>query len=148
MAYSFDIPGWKRQEQANRDAYHAQRGWHGPTYQMVTHHQTQEGDAAKPHGVPPGYEHPEPLGGDLLDPGGPRILPVTQQVQHGPDQSRAEAFDREAAAGMAEFYGVLGFKDRRAFGRRHRATDDIRDLDGPQEPYEVRPIDPSRYWSY
>lgn len=111
--------------------------YHGGTHQLRRHEQTQRGDPLKPHGVPPGYEHPQPLGRSVLDPGGPRILPVSQQVQHGPQQSPEEAFEREAreaAAGMHDFYSWIGFKDRRAFGRRYRATNNIEDLDGPQQP--------------
>ena len=80
--------------------------------------------------------------------GAPQALPVTQRVEHGPDQSRAEAFEREAAADLAAYHGFYNWHDRRAEGRRYRNTNWVDELHGPQEPYPVRPIDPSRYWSY
>jgi hypothetical protein len=97
--------------------------WHGATYQMVLSDQQQAGDPLSPHGVPPGYEHPQPLGPDVLDPGGPRILPVSQEVQHGPELSRSAEFDaamREAAE-LGAYHASIGFYDRRFEGRRHRA---------------------------
>lgn len=77
------------------------REWHGATHTMVMSEQTHEGDPLKPHGVPPGYEHPQRLGPDMLDPGGPRIWPVSQEIEHGPERSRRAEFD-EAAQEAAE----------------------------------------------
>jgi hypothetical protein len=119
-----------------RGEYDARNEIPGPTYELRLSEQRQTGDPT-PHGIPSDYAHPQALGRDVLDPGGPRILPVSQKITHGPEQSREEAFDREAreaAAGMVEFFNWLGFRDRRAFGRRYRATDNIEDLDGAQQP--------------
>jgi hypothetical protein len=97
----------------------------GPTYQMRMSRQIQEGDPV--HQIvqqlalrePPGYEHPRRLRGDVLQPGGPRIMPVSQKVSHGADISREAAFDKEAAieaAALAQLYGLMGWKDRRVEG--------------------------------
>jgi hypothetical protein len=63
---------------------------------------------------------------------------VTQEITHGPEQSRNAAF----AQGTAEEFLVLhclhtGFRDRRIEGRRYRQTDNVSELDGPQQPYEI-----------
>jgi hypothetical protein len=79
----------------------------------------------------------------VLDPGGPRILPVTQQVQHGPQQSREDEFEqaiREGVADMATYYGTFIFRDRRLEGPRYRQTSNVSELvDGPQQPYPKTP---------
>lgn len=108
---------------SKRSAPDPRREYHGPTYQMVTHLQQQTGDPLKPHGVPPGYEHPQRLGPDVLDPGGPRILPVGQEIQHGPQQSRAAEFDAatQEAVDLATWHATVGFYDRRFEGRRYRS---------------------------
>jgi hypothetical protein len=90
-----------------------------------------------PHGVPPGYEHPMNLSSLIIE-GAPRILPVTQEIEHGPEQSRNAAF----AQGTAEEFLVLhclhtGFRDRRLEGRRYRGTDNVSDLEGRQVPYDI-----------
>jgi hypothetical protein len=99
------------------------REWHGGTHQLVMHEQTHEGDPLKPHDVPPGYEHPQPLGPDVLDPGGARILPVSQDVQHGPERSRSAEFGaaRQEVANLAAWHASINFFDRRYEGRRHRS---------------------------
>ena len=105
---------------------------------MVMSDQHQSGDALKPHGVPPGYEHPHPLGSDVLDPGGPRILPVTQETTHGSEQNREAAeFDRAVREGIADLaaqHAALGFFDRRFEGRRHRAAA----IYEHQQPYDIK----------
>jgi hypothetical protein len=116
----------------------------GPTHRIEASKQQHEADPVKQIvrqmalRETPGYEHPQRLGSDLLQPGGPRVMPVSQKIQHGPEQSRSEAFelDRQtAAAVLYTAYGLLGWRDRRIEGRRHRPTDLIAELDGPQEPY-------------
>jgi hypothetical protein len=106
------------------------------------------------------YLHLEPLGPDVLDPGGPRVLPVSQAVQHGPQESREaefeqgsrdsfsgppyflEDFDEEfehdirgIAHDVARFHALTGFNDRRIEGRRHRSIDNVTELLGQQRPY-------------
>jgi hypothetical protein len=63
-------------------------------------------------------------------------MPVSQRIEHGPEQSRSREFEREAAA-LAVGYGLMGFKDRRIEGRRYRGTDWVSELDGPQESNRV-----------
>jgi hypothetical protein len=94
------------------------REYHGATHNMVMSEQTQSGDLT-PHGVPPQYAHPQRLGRDVLDPGGPRILPVSQEIEHGPEQSRSAEF--QEAAELGALHASLGFYDRRFEGRRHRS---------------------------
>jgi hypothetical protein len=105
--------------------------WHGSPLRMVMHEPKQTGVTRSPHGVPPGYEHPLPLGPDVLEPGGPRILPVSQKIEYGPEKSREEEFERAVGAGlnyMASYFGDAIFKDRRLEGRRYRETDTVDEL--------------------
>jgi hypothetical protein len=120
----------------------------GPMYEIESSQQRQTGDPMQQIveqlslREPPGYEHPQRLGSDVLQPGGPRVLPVSQKIQHGPEQSCSEAFDREAreaAAVLHTAFGMLGWRDRRFEGRRFRPTDLVAELDGPQEPYPAAP---------
>jgi hypothetical protein len=87
-------------------------------------------------------EHPQRLGRDVLDPCGPRILPVLQQVEHGPQRSREEEFEqalREDAAALHTFHSLNLLNDRRIEGRRHRPTDFLEDLLGTAKvPYETK----------
>jgi hypothetical protein len=130
---SFDIPGLgaaqairQQRRKAGADNYWAQREVAGPVYRMVRSEGRRAGDPGRQLAVrePAGYEHPQRLGSDVLEPAGPRILPVTQHVSDGSEVSREEAFDlavREAAADMAVRHGavptVLGWRDRRLEGR-------------------------------
>jgi hypothetical protein len=125
----------------------------GGAYEMVMHEQRQEGDVLKPHGVPPACVHPQPLGRDVLDPGGPRVLPVSQRAEHGSQLSRQEEFERglrQDGATMAWSYGELGFHDRRIDGRRYRGTNSD-ELLGPQRPYKTKgwqaDIPLEKYWT-
>jgi hypothetical protein len=99
----------------------------------------QSGDPQRhPHGVPANL-------GPALIPiiaGAPRALSVSQRVEHGAIESRSERF-ADAVNGALDVNDALAadflwrtWSDRRHEGRRYRGTDFIRDLDGPQEPYE------------
>jgi hypothetical protein len=94
---------------AERDNKLVRREYHGATHSITT---GMHGDRT-PHGVPPGYEHPQSLTGLIIE-GAPRALPVSQAIQRGPERSRGEAFTQ----GAAEEFLVLhclhgGFRDRR-----------------------------------
>jgi hypothetical protein len=115
----------------------------GPTYQIQASGQTHDGDPTQ-HVVrqlalrePPDYARPQPLGSDVLEPGGPRVMPVSQRIEHGPEHSRSREFQRGSGAALAVGYGLMGFKDRRIEGRRYRGTNWISELDGPQESNRV-----------
>ena len=71
---------------------------------------------------------------DFLEPGGPRILPVSGKVAHGSERSRSEEFDQavQAASELGTWHALLGYRDRRFDGRRYRPT---WNGDGPQDPY-------------
>jgi hypothetical protein len=136
------------------------REWHGATYSISpSDHDRHGGDplAQVVRNEPPGYtnrqaierwcrawsdEHPQRLGRDVLDPGGPRILPVSQAVPNGPERSREEEFEqalREDAGALHTFHSLNVFNDRRVEGRRHRPTDFVEDLLGSaQVPYDNR----------
>lgn len=103
----------------------------GGNHKIVMHEQDQSGDPLKPHGVPPGYEHPQRLGRDVLDPGGPRIWPVSQAIEHGPQKSRRAEWNEaiQEAAPPGAFHTGTTFFDRRSEGRRHRSG-----CGEPQEP--------------
>ena len=122
QATNFGLPTEPVRPSTKRPSPDPRHETHGATYEMVTHLQQQTGDPLKPHGLPPGYEHPQPLGPDVLDLGGPRIWPVTQEITHGPKQGRREEFDAatQEAVDLAASHAVLGFYDRRYEGRRHR----------------------------
>jgi hypothetical protein len=122
-----------KQRRANQDNYWVRREVPGPTYRMATSDQRQEGDPVRQLALrePSGYEHPERLGSDVVEPGGPRILPVSQDVPQGQKMSRNTESER-AAAELGALHHALGFRDRR-FG--YRPTDNVAELDGPQEPY-------------
>jgi hypothetical protein len=96
MANSFAIPGWaESQRRAEGDQAAVRREWHGATYGIEEwskgrHDRDPEHQIA--HREPPGYQHPQHLGPDVLDPGGPRILPVKQRIEHGPHRDREEEF--------------------------------------------------------
>jgi hypothetical protein len=156
---------WKRQpvdrkarttlaRQRNEDVSHEVLG---ASYEFVMSEGRHAGDPIKrPQGVPAAWAHPQRLGPDVLQPGGPRILPVSQEVEHRPEQSREEAFWawalRQDGATLAEFYGDLGFRDRRVSGRRYRGTENVDELFAPQESNRVkgwqRDLPLSRYLQY
>jgi hypothetical protein len=115
----------------------------GPTYEIQASTQRHAGDPTQ-HVVkqialrePEAYAHPQPLRGDVLWPGGPRVLPVSQQIEHGPEQSRSREFERGSAAALAAGYGLLAWKDRRIEGRRYRRTNWLSELSGPQASNRV-----------
>jgi hypothetical protein len=125
---------------SGRGSYDHTKEWHGPSYQMLMSDQRQEGDPGKvPPGLPPGYRRPMSVM-DLIVAGAPRVLPVSQAITHGPEQSRGAEFDEavQAAADLGALHFALGFRDRRYEGGRHRPTDNVEDLT-PQEP-------PQRGW--
>jgi hypothetical protein len=148
---TFAIPGFQDRRTlkgADRNWHYGQQEVHGPTYQIRPSEQRHEGDPTQDIvqqialREPPEYQHPQRLGRDTLDPGGPRVLPVSGAVSHGSKMSRTEAFEqaqRAAAAEMSFAYGLLGWKDRRREGRRFRPTDTVQDMMGPQEPYPPAP---------
>jgi hypothetical protein len=96
----------------------------GPTYRLLPSDQEHVGD---------------PLA-QLIIAGGPRALPVTQIVEHGPAESRNEEF--EEAARLGELHAHLGYLDRRFEGRRYRSGS-LYDLEA-NRPY---PKDPEPDWS-
>jgi hypothetical protein len=164
MATSFDIPGLRerrdeteedreqRQRGAERDNYYTRREVMGADYLIRPSLTTQEGDPQNhPHGVPPGYQHPQRLSGWALDPDGPRILPVTQEAQHGDARNRMNEFE-QAVAELGALHRILGFWDRRFEGRRYRPTNNDADLEGPQKPHDVKAwqadVPLERYLSY
>jgi hypothetical protein len=120
---------------------------HGATYKTVMHEQTQSGDPLRfpPHGVPPQYAHPMNLR-SLISEDAVRALPVSQEIEHGPSQSRTAEFAsaaeedyvmRQAGFLVHHHYATVGFRDRRSDGRRFRPTDNTEDMYGPQEPYNI-----------
>jgi hypothetical protein len=158
-----------KQAQADRDGYYSRREVPGPTYQIEPPRPYDDRHAGDPMrqiilAEPPVYDHPEPLGPDVLDPGGPRILPVNQSVSYGPQESREaefaqgqqdplkgppyflEDFDdqfehdiRGIAHDRALYDAYAGFVDRRQEGRRHRPIDNVTELLGQQRPYPPAP---------
>jgi hypothetical protein len=120
---------------AEGDNKFVRREYHGGTYKTVMHEQQQEGDPT-PHGVPPGYEHPMNLSRLIIE-GAPRALPVSQKITHGPAQDRAKAFAHGSVETFLVQNALDGFKDRRLEGRRYRGTDNVSDLEGRQQPYDI-----------
>jgi hypothetical protein len=90
------------------DNYYARRERHGPSYHIVpSERDPAEDGTSAPHGVPDGYEHPLNLRGLNIE-GAPRALPVSQQLQDGPERNRdevSEAAARQAAADLAAYHG-------------------------------------------
>ena len=136
---SFRIPSWpvggpipkgkaapKRSAWVQSDRVTAQvrREWHGANYGIQEW--SDDRHAGDPQQIalrePDPYAHPQPLG-DLLDPGGPRIWPVSQEIGHGAAQSRSTEFDAamQEVADLAAHHAEIGFYDRRFEGRRHRS---------------------------
>jgi hypothetical protein len=137
---TFEIPGWgETQRRSDRQAEAVRKEVHGPTYQMLDSDQRQTGDPvyAQVRQIalrePFGFQHPQPLDEGTLQPGGPRTLPVSGQITHGPSGRRLSAFEREVIA-LGALHGLLGYRDRRFSGRRYRPTDNVQDRDGPQVP--------------
>jgi hypothetical protein len=122
---------------AERDNKIVRREHHGGTYDItpLTGKDRHAGDKT-PHGVPAEYAHPQSLK-DLIIEGAPRALPVTQEIAHGPAQDRARAFAHGSVETFLVQNALDGFKDRRLEGRRYRGTDNVSDLDGPQQPYDI-----------
>ena len=141
------------------------REWHGPTYTMAPSDQHHAGDPMRQIALrqPDPYQHPEHLGRDVLDPGGPRILPVSQRIQPGDEPSQEQEFEqgqsalggppwfledfddefehdvRGIAHGYSNYVGYFGFNDRRIEGRRHRPIDNVTEILGQQRPYPPAP---------
>lgn len=131
-----------------RDSVSVRREYHGATYAVtpLTGKDRHSGDRT-PHGVPPEYAHPMDLTSLIVE-DAPRALPVTQEIQHGPEQSRSTEFARgsaddeehimrHAALLVHAYYATVGFKDRRIEGRRFRQTNNVEEMDGPQQPYDI-----------
>jgi hypothetical protein len=133
---------------AERDGYYSRGELPGPTYEIRESTQTQEGDPYnRPYGVLPEFDRPSLV--DLL-PAAPRTLPVSQDVEHGPEQDRDEAFwlGIRQASDLGTMHRITGlgpdtglrpwvFRDRRVSGRRHRPTfngDDEASIPYPPAP--------------
>jgi hypothetical protein len=108
LTVSFNTPALHNRNDA-RKLTAADRDWHyahqeipRPTYQMIMSNQMHEDEPRHPHGVPPGLR---PSLIEILA-GAPRVLPVSQEVEHGPEQSRSEEFQR-------------GFQQASDLGRMH-----------------------------
>ena len=116
-------PGRDPRMRARRTEPTATHEVHGATYSVtpLSGDDRHAGDPT-PHGVPPEYSRPRSVL-DLIVAGAPRALPVTQEIPHGPDQSRSAEFDAalQEAADLGAYHGAIGFYDRRYEGRRHRA---------------------------
>lgn len=59
---------------------------------------------------------------DLIYANAVRALLVSQEIEHGPEQSRSAEFDGsvQEAAALGRYHYAIGFLDRRFFeGRRH-----------------------------
>jgi hypothetical protein len=142
MSHSFEIPGlgWRETvRRANQDNYFTRSEMHGPTYRLEMSEQRQEGD---PQQIalrePSPYEHPEKLGTDVLEPGGPRVLPVSQMATHGPQLGRSDAFVMDDPVDLALLYTAIGWKDRRVEKRRYSYTNWQREAEeGPQPSNRV-----------
>src|SRR5262249_42557374 len=140
---TFDIPGQVQvQTRAEKDNALVSREVMGPTYELLMSNQRQAGD---PHQqlalreLDP-YQHPQHLGGDVLDAGGPRVWPTSGRVSYGDERNRGEEFDQavQEAAALGSLHRILGFQDRRFSGRRYRPTDNVEELLGPQSPYDTK----------
>jgi hypothetical protein len=149
---TFDTPGLQDRDDvrklnaAERDAAQARKEWHGGTYGIEVwsdgRHDGEPQQRQLALREPAGYQHPQHMGNDVIDPGGPRILPVSQKVTHRPQQSRQEGFSdaalRSIAVDVHAFHSEMNFRDRRIEGRRYRPTNNVDDLFGPQEPYDIK----------
>jgi hypothetical protein len=123
----FDIPGTTQPPRGpggRSDDYFTRREVHGPAYSMVISDQRQEGDPEQQLALrePPRYRRPMSVM-DLVVAGAPRVLPVSQNLTHGPERDRDEEFwqGMQAAADLGHFHSAIGFHDRRWEGRRHRS---------------------------
>jgi hypothetical protein len=109
-----------------RGEYDATKEWKGAGHRMAQSEQKQTGD---PQQIalrePPGYQHPRSVM-DLIVAAAPRALPVSQEIEHGPDQSQSRSLEFEEA-----WQDAIGYYDRRPEGRRYRNTYLGA---GPQEP--------------
>jgi hypothetical protein len=84
------LNGWdSTQQRADRDQAQVRKETHGPTYELLASDQKQTGEP-RPHGVPAEYGRPSLV--EILA-GAPRALPVSRALEHGPEESRSEAFD-------------------------------------------------------
>jgi hypothetical protein len=79
------------------------------------------------------------------------VLPVSQDIEHGPLAGRSRSFRRawaeafDAVVGQAIVDATVGFRDRRYEQRRYRPTNNEKMLEGPQEPYSRAPVDPDAF---
>jgi hypothetical protein len=133
---------------AERDGYDARREVHGATHEILPSLQRQEGDASYgQHGVPEEFDRPSMV--DLL-PSAPRMLPVSQDVEHGPAEDRDAAFwlAIQQAHDLGAMHGACGlglevalgpsvFRDRRFWGRRHRPGFDDAEASQPYAPADA-----------
>jgi hypothetical protein len=123
QATNFGLPTERVRPISKRPTPDPRNEVHGATYAVTALRPGDDRHAGDPLQIalrePPGYEHPQPLGPDVLNPGGPRILPVTQEITHGPTESRSAEF--QEAAELGALHASLGFYDRRFEGRRHRS---------------------------
>jgi hypothetical protein len=115
------------------------REFHGATHTITAGIRGDDPAYYPPHGLPPQYQRPMSVM-DLIVAGAPRALPVTQEIPHGPEQSRSAEFDaaRQEAADLGHYHYAIGFRDRRFYGRRWRKTDNESELQGPQQPYDIK----------
>jgi hypothetical protein len=154
---SFNIPGGSEQatRRAERDnAYVRRNEVHGPSYRLEMSEQRHEGDPQQQLALrePDPYQRPMSVL-DLIVAGAPRALPVSQEIQRGPEQSRSGEFQAavQAAADLGHLHYSLGYRDRRWEGRRHRPTNNLDDLtpqDPPQRGGWQRDVPMERYLSY
>jgi hypothetical protein len=134
---NFGLPVERERRQSKSVEPSARNEVMGARYETEPSRQRQEGDPT-PHGVG-AYAHPMWLGSLMIE-GAPRALPVTQQIEHGPVQSRSAEFDQAVldAADLGRVHRALGFRDRRFYGRRYRPTDNEDELNGRQPPYDTQ----------
>jgi hypothetical protein len=132
-ATAFGLPPTRERPKAKKPESAARHEVHGAVYAVtpLSGEDRHAGDPT-PHGVPPEYAHPLDLASLIIE-GAPRALPVTQEIEHGQQRSRAEEFDDAAieAAELGAWHATLGYYDRRYEGRRHRSGFRYQ---APQEP--------------
>jgi hypothetical protein len=71
------------------------------------------------------------------------MMPVSQAIEHahkGDERHREQEFERavQQAVELGSLHAILGFRDRRFSGRRYRPTDNVEELLGRQEPYDIK----------
>jgi hypothetical protein len=134
---TFDIPGLgQARKRAAKDDALVRREVMGPAYELVMSNQRQAGE---PQQIalrePDPYRHPRPLSGWVLDPGGPRIMPASQEIAHGDERNREEEFDQavQQAAELGALHAVLGFRDRRFYPKPARVGGWQADVNTPDK---------------